>query len=221
MQGLITVNNELREKIVEQKTTLLSGTDIATLFRDTRSCIKHFAPVTGDDGSVVRRIWPYRTQDQRIDGGVVNWVHITECEQTEIAMQEAQHYAEAILETIREPLLILDEEYRVVTANAAFYRTFLVTPKEVQSFSLYELGEGQWNLPALRQRLEKVMLESNDINDYEAEGEFPSIGHRTMLLNARQIERRPGRPKQTHPVGHRRRDAGAQTRRADALRSPP
>jgi two-component system CheB/CheR fusion protein len=199
VQELITVTHQLRE--MEQKATnndltnLRSSTDIATLLLDPRWCIKHRTPVAGDDGSVVRRIWPYRSQDQRLDGDVVNGVDSTGCEQAEIVMQEAQHYAEAILETIRAPLLILDEEYRVVTANAAFYRTFLVTPKEVQSFSLYELGEGQWNLPALRQRLEKVMLESNAINDYEAEGEFPSIGHRTMLLNARQIERRPGCPK--------------------------
>jgi diguanylate cyclase (GGDEF)-like protein len=205
VQERITVTHQLREKIVKQKTTnnaltnLLSSTDIVTLnqcsFWPPRLCIKHPTPGAGDDGWVVCRIFPYRTQGQRIDGDVVNGIDITECEQAEIAMQEAQHYAEAILETIREPLIILDEEYRVVTANAAFYRTFLVTPKAVQGFSLYELDEEQWNLPALRQLLEKVMLESSVINDYEAEGEFSSIGHRTMLLNARQIELRPGRPK--------------------------
>ena len=153
MQELITVNSELREKIVEKKTT---------------------------------------------NNDLINLLSCTECKQTEIAIQEAQHYAEAILEAIREPLIVLDEEYRVVSANTAFYRTFLVTPKKVQGFFLYELGEGQWNLPALRQLLEKVMRESNDINDindYEVEGEFPSIGNRTMLLNARQIELRPGLPK--------------------------
>jgi len=94
---------------------------------------------------------------------------------------------EAIVDTVREPLLVLDGEFRVVAASRSFYRTFNVTPQETEGRSLYELGDGQWNIPALRKLLEEIIPRYTTIEGFEVEHEFPTIGRRTMLLNARKV----------------------------------
>lgn len=93
----------------------------------------------------------------------------------------------AIVDTVREPLLVLDGSLRVVLASRSFYQTFAVTPQETEGRLLYELGNGQWNSPALRKLLEEIVPLHTTIEEYEIEHDFPSIGHRTMLLNARKI----------------------------------
>ncbi|MGD0027221.1 MAG: histidine kinase dimerization/phosphoacceptor domain -containing protein [Xanthobacteraceae bacterium] len=95
--------------------------------------------------------------------------------------------AEAIVDTVREPLVVLDRDLRVVTASRSFYETFRVERQHTVGRKLYELGGGQWNIPALRKLLEEVIPKHHIIEAYEVEHEFPTIGRRTMLLNARQI----------------------------------
>ncbi len=106
-------------------------------------------------------------------------------------LQEARGYAEAIVETIREPLLVLDEGLRVQSANRAFYQSFQVTPTDTNQHLLFELGNGQWNIPSLRTLLMEVLLTNRVLTDYEIEQTFPGIGHKTMLLNARSMEHGP------------------------------
>ena len=93
-----------------------------------------------------------------------------------------------IVATLREPLIVLDDELQVVTASRSFYTTFQVTPVETEGAHIYELGDGQWDIPALRHLLETIVPESTTMEEYEVAHDFPGIGFRCMLLNARRID---------------------------------
>ena len=92
-----------------------------------------------------------------------------------------------VVETVREPLLILDSELRIIFANRSFYRFFKVTEKETGGQHLYDLGNRQWNIPKLRKLLERILPEKESVEDFEVEHNFQTIGHKIMLLNARRI----------------------------------
>ena len=94
---------------------------------------------------------------------------------------------EAIVDTVREPLLVLDDALRVVVASRSFYRAFAVTPQETEGRPLFELGDGQWDIPALRELLTAVIPRHTTIEGFEVERDFPIIGRKAMLLNARKI----------------------------------
>ena len=102
--------------------------------------------------------------------------------------EDIQNYAMNIVDTVREPLLILDTTLRVRSANRAFYQTFHVTSDETENRLIYEMGNGQWDIPALRTLLEDVVPKSSVFNDFELEHTFPVIGRRVMLLNARKLQ---------------------------------
>ena len=102
-------------------------------------------------------------------------------------IQDARAYAESIVETVREPLLVLSADLRVKSANRSFYRTFHVLPEETENRPIFELGSGQWNIPRLRDLLGEILGKNTRLDDFEVEGEFPVIGRRTMLLNARRL----------------------------------
>ncbi|MEA2986462.1 MAG: hypothetical protein QOD94_2716 [Alphaproteobacteria bacterium] len=93
----------------------------------------------------------------------------------------------AIVDTVREPLIVLDGTLRVVVASRSFYRAFNATRQETEGRPLYELGNGEWNIPRLRNLLEKIIPDHSTIEEYEVEHDFPTIGRRTMLLNARTV----------------------------------
>jgi chemotaxis protein methyltransferase CheR len=95
--------------------------------------------------------------------------------------------AGAIVDTVREPLLVLDQELRVVAASRSFYLAFQLEPEETEGRMLYDLSEGEWNIPALRLLLERIVPSSEVMDDFEVEQSFPRIGQRTMLLNARRV----------------------------------
>ncbi len=100
----------------------------------------------------------------------------------------ALHYMKTLVEVARESFLILDHNLRVISANPTFYRTFVVTPEQTENKLLYELGNGQWNIPELRSLLEEILPHKKVVKDYEVEHKFESIGEKTILLNARQID---------------------------------
>ena len=100
---------------------------------------------------------------------------------------------EDIIETIRESLLVLDQDLRVVTVSRSFYDFFKVKPEETVGQLIYDLGNKQWNIPRLRELLETILPEKTAFDNYEVEHDFATIGKRTMLLNARQIERAMGK----------------------------
>ncbi len=102
-------------------------------------------------------------------------------------VKDGHTLAHAIVDTVREALIVLDRNLRVVAASRSFYQTFGADPQDTQGQLLYDLGNGQWNIPALRRLLEEVIPQRRTIESYEVEHDFPTIGRRTMLLNARQV----------------------------------
>lgn len=141
----------------------------------------------GDEIPIADSGAPIRIEEGRISGAVL----VFRDQSTERAAQrqvaEARRFAEGIVETVREPLLVLDGELRVVRANPAFYRLFQTTREETENCLLYELGNGQWNIPELRRLLEEILPINTRFNDFEVRHDFPEIGRRIMLLNARRI----------------------------------
>jgi two-component sensor histidine kinase len=103
------------------------------------------------------------------------------------AVADACALAQGIVDTVREPVLVLDKELRVIAASRSFYSVFKVSPENTQGRLLYALGDGQWDIPKLRVLLEKIIPEHGVMEGYQVEHEFPDLGHRTMCLNARQV----------------------------------
>jgi two-component system CheB/CheR fusion protein len=137
------------------------------------------------------RIQPYRSLDNVIDGVVLTFTDITERVDA-IALQEALEMADGIVNTVREPLLVLDSALQVVSASHSFYDTFKVQANDVMRRPVYELGNHQWSIPALRKLLESVLSNGEIFENYLVEHDFPLIGHRKMLLNARPIVSKMG-----------------------------
>ncbi|MFA5784839.1 MAG: chemotaxis protein CheB, partial [Phycisphaerae bacterium] len=132
-------------------------------------------------------IRPYRTLDNKIDGVIAIFVDVTEREKTQQIIEEARAYAENILETMREPLIVLDADLRVISANKSFYQTFNIIPEEAEGLLIYDLNNRQWDIPKLRQLMEKILPEKNAFDHHEIEYDFETIGHKVMLFNARRL----------------------------------
>lgn len=133
------------------------------------------------------RIRPYRTLDNRIDGAVVVLVDIDLLKRQTEALSQARDYANAIVQTVREALVVLDANLRVVTANGQFYQLFQVNPADTEQCSIFELGNGQWDIPQLRSLLQDLLPQNLQVADYEVSHDFETIGPKTMRLNARKM----------------------------------
>ena len=112
---------------------------------------------------------------------------VTERRRAQQLLDQIEAYAQDVVDTVREPLLILDSSLRVHSASRAFYQTFHVSSEETENRLIYELGNGQWDIPDLRTLLEDIVPTSSVFNDFELEHDFPTIGRRVMLLNARKL----------------------------------
>ncbi|MBX2998884.1 MAG: PAS domain-containing protein [Caldilineaceae bacterium] len=134
------------------------------------------------------RMRPYRTLDDKIDGVVITFVDITALQQMAEALQVAKEYAEAIVETISEPLVVLDANLYIQSVNAAFYQTFLARPAETVGQRIFDIGNGQWQIPPLRSLLEDVLVRDHYFESFLVEHDFAQIGRRVMLLSARRID---------------------------------
>src|SRR5712691_1919509 len=130
---------------------------------------------------------PYRTADNRIDGVVLILVDISDLKRSLEAVRHARDYAEAIVETVREPLVILDQNLAVRTANRAFYKFLQIESQEISGRNLYEVADKQLDLPQLRELLDRLLAGGTSLLDVEVEHDFRLIGTRTVLLNARRI----------------------------------
>lgn len=134
------------------------------------------------------RVRPYITLDNKVDGAVLMLVDIDCIKRSEQAAKDAHELAENTIDTVREPLLVLDAQLHVESGNRAFYRNFLVTPSETIGTLFYDLGNGQWNIPRLRELLDQILPQRTSIEDFLIEHDFASLGRRTVLLNARRID---------------------------------
>lgn len=151
--------------------------------------------VRADDGQCyMLRILPYRTRDSLIAGAVATFIDISDLKTTQSDTEAARDYAEAIVETVRDPLLVLGGDLRVKSANAAFYRLFRVAERDTTGRLVYELGSGQWDLPKLRLLLEEMLPEQGQINEFLVEIPVAQLGLRHLCLNARRIESEDKRP---------------------------
>ncbi|KUG23530.1 sensory box histidine kinase/response regulator [hydrocarbon metagenome] len=109
------------------------------------------------------------------------------------AVTRSQEFSDSVIDTIREPLIALDQDLRIVNASRSFYKFFKVVPEETVGQLIYDLGNKQWDIPKLRELLETILPEKTTFDDYEVEHDFAAIGKRIMLLNARQIQRESGK----------------------------
>jgi PAS domain-containing protein len=103
--------------------------------------------------------------------------------------EESWTYIKTVVDVVREPILILDKDLRVMTANESFYRAFQVEHRDTEGKIVYELGNGQWNIPALRQLLEDILPKNTFFKGFEVSHDFPFIGKKVMILNARRIHK--------------------------------
>ncbi|WP_310487298.1 PAS domain-containing protein, partial [Chamaesiphon sp. VAR_69_metabat_338] len=135
----------------------------------------------------VLRIRPYLTTENQIDGVVLILLDIDDLKRSAATIVAARNYAEAIVETVQVPLLVLEADFQVNTANRAFCETFQVSQTETTRSTVFGLGNGQWQIPGLRSLLEDICTNDTVIYNYEVEHHFDRIGKKTMLLNALKI----------------------------------
>ena len=171
----------------------LAGEDLLTQAQGVLDTLIPVArEVRSADGAwFMARIQPYRTLENLIDGVVLTFTDITE-RVTAMAERQAQELAGGLVETVHEPLLVLDGQLRVVAATPAFYRAFRVTAQDTLGRLFQELGDGQWNIAALRELLETVLPRDECVIDYAVEHDFPGQGRRSFLVSARRLAGRDG-----------------------------
>lgn len=144
---------------------------------------------TLDDNWYLMRITPYKTSEDIVDGVVIIFVDINDRMNAEEKVKAALKYSENIVNSLREPILVLNENLTVYSANQSFYDNFKVNPDETVGVSFFKLDKGQWDIADLRNLLEKILPENTEFNDYKVEKEFSDIGYKKMLINAHRIYR--------------------------------
>ena len=169
-----------------------SNIDNGELQTDIRAVLETLIPRerqvhTLDGGWYLARMQPYRTLDNVIDGIVLTFNDISERVAAEQFAQGAHELAKNIVGTLREPLLVLDAGLRVVMASPAYYQNFQTSEADTVGRILYELGDHLWDIPALRERLEKVLSEKQCVDDFSVSVDFPATGVQKLLLNARYV----------------------------------
>jgi two-component system, chemotaxis family, CheB/CheR fusion protein len=125
------------------------------------------------------QIMPYRSVENTIEGVVLTMTDISELKRSDAFR--------AVVETVREPLVVLDESFRIILANRSFYRTFHLSKPETENVLFYQIGKGQWDIPELRKLLEDVLPRGKQFDDFVVDHDFPGLGKKRMLLNARKM----------------------------------
>lgn len=187
----------VRHNLVEADASMgAAGTEASALFpleellREVIDSVNaHECEVSAKHGHwYLLRARPYMTAENKVDGAVLVLVDIHDLKRSEQEAKATRDYAEAILRTARDPLMVLRADLRVNTANEAFYNMFKSIPDETEGRLIYELGNQQWKIPKLRILLEEILPRNSFFNDFEVTHDFPHIGRRTMMLNARRLE---------------------------------
>jgi two-component system CheB/CheR fusion protein len=199
--------------IINQKTRLPSIIPVKkTLEHCTVQGVANNTILISRDGTeyvIADSCAPIRNRDGSVQGAVLIFRDVTERSEIEMGLErariqldiikksedEAREYSESIINTIREPLIALDQDLRVVSVSRSFYEVFKVNPEETVGQLIYDLGNKQWNIPKLRELLENILPQKATFDNYEVEHDFANIGRHIMLLNARQIQRVLGKEK--------------------------
>ena len=166
--------------------------DYDTLLHDAETVLETLEPrekeIQGEGGGwFLVRLRPYRTVDNRIEGVVITFVEISAQKRLQEQLRQAKTFAEQIVESVPEPLLVLTPDLRVKKANDTFYEQFQVKPQATEGHLIYDLGNGQWDIPELHTLLEAILPDNNAFIDYEITHTFEQIGTRTMLMSGRRL----------------------------------
>jgi two-component system, chemotaxis family, CheB/CheR fusion protein len=208
--GTIFVDNEINiRRFTKEATKLIkliesdvgrSLSDIVSIIRypdlvnDIKQVIERVAfkekEVNTAEGEWYKvRIMPYKTSRNVIDGATITFINISELKNFQEKIKSALNYAENIINTVREPLIVLDNELKVVSANQSFYQTFKLKKSDIEGEKIYSIANHEWNIPKLRNLLEGILQKNRVMNDFEFEHNFTGVGHKKLLLNARIIYR--------------------------------
>jgi len=169
------------------------------LFEDTQEVLQTLVfkerEVQTSDGSwYFLRILPYRTAKNTIEGLVLTFLNITKTRLAEQTTEAALTYAQGVVETIDQPLLVLDKELRVVSANQAFYRIFRLTPQKVEHQIICNLGNGMFNAPRLRELLEQILPHNTPFEEFVIDQDFPPLGRKVLVLKASRLQQEATKP---------------------------
>jgi two-component system CheB/CheR fusion protein len=186
------VATDIGRPLVDIKSNLEGGDLLAELQSVLDTLIPCEREVRSNDGTwYLARIQPYRTLDNVIDGVVLTFTDITENREARqiklAAVQLARELAEGIVDSVNDPMIVLDGDLQVVSASHSFYEHFQVKATETVGRKIYELGNGQWKIPALRELIENVLPNEQAFKGFVVEHDFPGLGPRRMVLNARRI----------------------------------
>ncbi len=165
------------------------------LLPDARAVLASHAPVrrevkAADGGWFMRGMLPYRSDDSSIEGVVITFAGISEMKAAEREIEAARAYLDSIIATIRQPLVVLDEELRVISASSSFHRIFSVKPEELIGRHLLAVRD-YLDVSALREFLASIQARGTTINDHEVEIELPGQGRRAFLMSARVLREKP------------------------------
>ena len=165
------------------------------LLPDARAVLASHAPVrrevrADDGGWFMRAMLPYRSDDSGVQGVVITFAGISEMKAAEQEIEAARAYLDSIIATIRQPLVVLDDELRVISASSSFHRIFSVKPEDLIGRHLLAAGD-HLDVAALREFLVSIQARGTSINDHEVELELPALGRRTFLMSARVLREAP------------------------------
>lgn len=179
------VNEDTRQPVENPATRALREGVVIGLANHTMLTSKDNTVHPIDDSAA-----PVRSDNGQVIGVVLVFRDISERRRQQRAVHDALAYAENIIATLREPfLVVLNKDLRVVTANRSFHEAFQVSREQTENRYLYDLGNRQWDIPILRTLLEDILPNNGDLHGFEVEHDFPTIGHKIMLLNARRVRR--------------------------------
>ena len=186
------ITTDIGQPLDDITSNLKGGNLLAELHTVLKTLIPEEIEVQTHDGIYyLARIQPYRTRDNVIEGVVISLTNIDVLRQTTIKLAElelVQQLTEGIVNTVVEPLVVLDSDLKVIRTSEAFLQYFMVTTEQTVGYKIYELGNGQWNIPSLRELLEDILPQRQTIEGFVVEHDFPELGKRSMMLNARRIK---------------------------------
>jgi two-component system CheB/CheR fusion protein len=164
-----------------------------SLAADAREVVESLVPKerqvqTKDGRWYLNRVMPYRTLDNIMDGVVATFTDISEQKIAE-AVIGARNLAEGIVETVREPLIVLDQTLKVIAANSAFGSLFQMNAGDTVGQVFFALGDGQWDMAPLRELLQQVLPQNSQVNEFIVEHDFLKVGRKKLSINARRIHR--------------------------------
>nr|WKN36893.1 chemotaxis protein CheB [Tunicatimonas sp. TK19036] len=184
---IINISERDIGRSIDHFTTKLKNVSLMSITHsvmETEQPLEREVSLQSEEKCYLMRVLPYRKADGTMNGLVITFVDISEIKDAQIEIKNARLFAENIVNTFTDPLIVLNAELKVISANPAFHTTFKAIPEHISDQLIYDLGNGYWNLPALHHLLEDIIPEKSLVTGYQIEHDFPDIGHRIMLFNA-------------------------------------